>query len=71
MFFIVARLVTFEDKLFHPSLKHPSLQKHPSLAFEAFEADVGAYPHHFPLIAAARVRFAQPDYVTRLYFYSH
>ena len=64
-------LVTSGDKFFHPSLKHPSLQKNPSLTFDAFEADVGAHPHYFPLVAAAGVRFAQPDYVTGLYFYGH
>jgi len=67
----VCWLVTFGDKFFHPSLQHPSLQKHPSLAFEAFKADVGAHPHHLPFVAAAGVRFAQPDYVTELYFCSH
>jgi len=40
--FLLSRgwLVTFGDELFHPSLKNTSLQKHPSLAFEAFKADV-------------------------------
>jgi hypothetical protein len=57
------RLVTFGDKFFDPSLKHPSLQKYPSLAFEAFKADVGTHPHHFPFVAAAGVRFAQPDHI--------
>ena len=56
-------LATFGDKFFHPSLKHPSSQKHSSLAFKAFKADVGAHPHYFPLVAAAGVRFAQPDYI--------
>ena len=51
-------LVTSGDKFFHPSLKHPSLQKNPSLAFEAFKADVGAHPYYFPFIAAAGVRLA-------------
>ena len=59
-------LVTSGDKFLRPSLKYPSLQKHSSLAFEAFKANVGAHAHHFPLIAAARMRFAQPDYVTDL-----
>jgi hypothetical protein len=63
--------VTFGEKFFHPSPKNVSGQKHPSLALEAFKADVGAHPHHFPLIAAAGVRFAQPDYITELYFYGH
>ena len=36
------------------------------MAFEAFKADVGAHPYHFPFIAAAGVRLAQPDYVTNL-----
>jgi hypothetical protein len=40
-----------------------SCQKHSYLAFEAFKADVGAHPHHFPFIAAAGVRFVQPDYI--------
>jgi hypothetical protein len=64
-------LVTFGDKFFHPSLKHPPLQKNPSLAFEAFKTNVGAHSHYFPLVAAAGVRFAQPDNITGLYFYSH
>jgi hypothetical protein len=63
--------VTSGDKFLHPSPKHVSCQKHPSLAFEAFEADVGAQPQHFSLVAAARVCFAQPDYITELYFYGH
>ena len=28
------------------------------LAFEAFKANVGAHPYHFPFIAATGVRFA-------------
>jgi len=64
-------LVTFGDKFFYASIKHPSLQKDPSLAFKAFKADVGAHPHHFPFVAAAGVRFAQPDYITNFYFHSH
>ncbi len=64
-------LVTSGDKSLQPSLKHTSLQEDPSLAFEALEADIGAHPRHFPLVAAARMRFAHPDYVTGLYFYGH
>jgi hypothetical protein len=64
--FVVARLVNqslFGDKFFHPSPEHVSGQKYPSMAFEAFKADVGAHPHHFPLVAAAWMRFAQPDHI--------
>ena len=64
----VGELVIFGDKFFNPSLKHTSLQKNPSLTFEAFKADVGAHPYHFPFVAAAGMRFAHSDYVTGLYF---
>jgi len=60
---IAKELIALGNHIFHPSPKHPSRQKHSSLAFEAFKADVGAHLHHFPLIAAAGVRFAQPDYI--------
>jgi len=61
-------LVTFGDRFSQSSPEHMAGQEAPSLAFEA---DVGAHPHHFPLVAAAGVRFAQPDYITGLCFYSH
>jgi hypothetical protein len=64
-------LVTSGYKFFHSSLKDISRQEHPSLTFEAFKADVGTHPHHFPFIAAAGVCLAQPDYITELYFCSH
>ena len=66
-----SKLVTSGDKFFHPFLKHASPQKNPSLAFEALKADVGARPHYLPLVAAAGVHLAQPDYVTDLYVYGH
>jgi hypothetical protein len=43
-----------------PSSEHVSGQKHSSLAFEAFKANVGAHPHQLPLVAAAGVWVAQP-----------
>jgi hypothetical protein len=56
------------NHIFQPSLEDPFLQKDLALAFEAFNADAGADSHHFPFVAAAGVRFAQPDYVTELHF---
>jgi hypothetical protein len=40
-------LVTFGDKFFHPSLQHPSLQKHPTLAFEVFALASGSESGYF------------------------
>jgi len=61
-------LVAFGDRFSQSSPEHMAGQKDHSLAFEA---DVAAHRHYFPLVAAAGVHFAQPDYVTELYFDSH
>jgi hypothetical protein len=57
-------LIDLGDHILHLSLKNASRQKYLSLAFEAFQADVGARTDHLPFVAAAGVRFAQPDCVT-------
>jgi len=59
------------DKFFNPALEGGALEQHPALALEAPDADVRPQPHHLPFVAAAGVRFAQPDYITGLYFYGH
>jgi hypothetical protein len=41
------------------------------LAFEAFKADIGANSYYFPLIATARVRLAQPNYIANFYVQGH
>jgi hypothetical protein len=41
------------------------------LTFEAFNANIGANPYHFPFVAAARMGLAQPNYITKLYIHRH
>jgi hypothetical protein len=45
------------DEFFNPALEGGALEQHPALAVEAPDADVGAYPVHLPLVAAAGVPF--------------
>lgn len=61
-------LVALGDKILQSSPRKISGQKNPSLAFEAFDADVGPNLGQFSFIAAAGVRLAQADYVTELHF---
>ncbi|GAJ22448.1 unnamed protein product [marine sediment metagenome] len=41
------------------------------MTFKTFNANVGAYPHHFPVIAATGVCFAQANYVAGFYIHDH
>jgi hypothetical protein len=42
-------------------LEHSALQQHPAIALQAAQADVGAKARNFPVEAATRVRFTQPQ----------
>jgi hypothetical protein len=64
-------LIIFGDYFLQPSLKYASFQKDPSLAFEAFEANIGAHSYHLPLVAAAGMRLAQPNYIASLYIHDY
>jgi len=59
------------NKFLEPSVESISLQKHPSLALEAPNANIGANPYYLPLMAAAGMCFAQPDYIANLNIHSH
>jgi hypothetical protein len=59
------------NKSLEPSVEGVSLEKHPSLALEAPDADIGANSYYLPLMAAAGMCFAQPDHIADLHIHSH
>ena len=48
-----------------PAFQGASLQQHPALALEAPDADIGTYPEHQPLVAAAGVLLFQADNIAQ------
>jgi hypothetical protein len=59
------------NKSLEPSVEGISLEKHPSLALEALDANIGANSYYLPLMAAAGMCFTQPNHVANLYIHSH
>ena len=59
-------LLTSGNKGANSALEGTALQEYPALALEAFNADVGSYPDHLPLIAAAGVLLLEADDIAQL-----
>ena len=56
---------------FQPALKGPPRQEHAPSASQAFEPNIGPDANHSPLIAAARVDFAQTHDIVNVHGYRH
>ena len=59
------------DHPLDPFVERAAVEQDLAPADLAFEPDIGADTHHAPLVAAARVGFAQPHQVIHLDLFAH